>query len=53
MKKFRNQFEDVAINVEFWWLGVGEILTDLAVDDATQQRRCVYLIGNFLTCFHG
>lgn len=37
MKKFRNQFKDLAINVEFWWLWVGEILTDLAVDDATQH----------------
>jgi hypothetical protein len=37
MKKFRNQFKDLAINVEFWWLWVGEILTDLAVDDVTQH----------------
>ena len=27
----------LAINVEFWWLWVGEILTDLAVDDVTQH----------------
>lgn len=37
MKKFRNQFKDLAINVEFWWLWVLEILTDLAVDDVTQH----------------
>lgn len=37
MKKFRNPFKDLAINVEFWWLWVGEILTDLAVDDGTQH----------------
>jgi Family of unknown function (DUF6399) len=37
MRKFRNQFKDLAINVEFWWLWVVEILTDLAVDDATQH----------------
>jgi hypothetical protein len=37
MRKFRNQFKDLAINVEFWWLWVAEILTDLAVDDVTQH----------------
>jgi len=36
IRKFRNQFKDLAINIEFWWLWVGEILTDLAVDDVTQ-----------------
>lgn len=37
MRKFRNQFKSLAINVEFWWLWVEEILTDLAVDDVTQH----------------
>ena len=37
MRKFRNQFKDLAINVEFWWRWVAEILTDLAVDDVTQH----------------
>jgi len=37
MKKFRNQFDDLAVNVEFWWLWVTEILTGLAVDEVTQH----------------
>lgn len=37
MRKFRNQFEDLAMNINFWWLWVAEILTDLAIDDVTQH----------------
>jgi len=37
MKKLRNQFEGLAINVEFWWLWVADILIELAVDETTQH----------------
>lgn len=37
MRKFRNQFEDLAMNITFWWLWVTEILTDLAIDDVTKH----------------
>ena len=37
MNKFRNQFKGLATNIEFWWLWVTEILTDLAIDDETQH----------------
>ena len=37
MRKFRNQFQDLAMNIKFWWLWVAEILTDLAIDDVTQH----------------
>lgn len=37
MNKFRNQFKGLATNIEFWWLWVTEILTDLAIDDVTQH----------------
>jgi Family of unknown function (DUF6399) len=36
MNKFRNQFNDLAANVEAWWLWVMEILVGLSVDEATQ-----------------
>lgn len=36
MNKFRNQFNDLASNVESWWLWVMEILVGLSVDEATQ-----------------
>ena len=36
MNKFRNQFIDLAANVEAWWLWVMEILVGLSVDEATQ-----------------
>lgn len=36
MNKFRNQFIDLAANVESWWLWVTEILLGLSVDEATQ-----------------
>jgi hypothetical protein len=36
MNKFRNQINDLAANVECWWLWVMEILTGLSVDEATQ-----------------
>jgi hypothetical protein len=36
MNKFRNQFNDLAANVETWWLWVMEILAGLSVDGATQ-----------------
>jgi len=36
MNKFRNQFNDLAANVESWWLWVMETLTGLSVDEATQ-----------------
>ena len=35
MNKFRNQFHDLASNVESWWLWVMEILVGLSVDEAT------------------
>jgi len=37
MNKFRNQFDDLAANVETWWLWVMEILTGLSVDEATKN----------------
>jgi hypothetical protein len=37
LTKFRNQFEALAANVEFWWLWILEIVTGLAIDEATQQ----------------
>jgi len=37
MNKFRNQFKGLATTIEFWWLWVIEILTDLAIDDVTQH----------------
>ena len=37
MNKFRNQFNDLASNVETWWLWVMEILSGLSVDEATQH----------------
>ena len=37
MKKFRNQLNDLAANVEVWWLLVMEMLAGLAVDEATQH----------------
>lgn len=36
LAKFRNQFNDLAANVESWWLWVMETLTGLSVDEATQ-----------------
>ncbi len=33
MNKFRNQFESLAVSVDFWWLWVDETLQNLAVDD--------------------
>jgi hypothetical protein len=36
LNKFRNQMNDLAANVESWWLWVMEILTGLSVDEATQ-----------------
>ena len=36
MNKFRNQFNDLAANVESWWLWVMDILVELSVDEATQ-----------------
>ena len=36
MNKFRNQFNDLAANVESWWLWVMESLTGLSVDEPTQ-----------------
>lgn len=36
LNKFRNQINDLATNVESWWLWVMEILTGLSVDEATQ-----------------
>ncbi len=36
MNKFRNQLNDLAANVEVWWLWVMEILAGLSVDEATQ-----------------
>ncbi len=36
MNKFRNQVNDLAANVETWWLWVMEILAGLSVDEATQ-----------------
>ena len=37
MNNFRNQFKRLATTIEFWWLWVTEILTDLAIDDVTQH----------------
>jgi hypothetical protein len=37
MNKFRNQLNDLAANVETWWLWVMEILAGLSVDEATQS----------------
>lgn len=37
LAKFRNQFNDLAAHVDAWWQWVMEILTELAVDDATQH----------------
>lgn len=37
MNKFRNQLNDLAANVETWWLWVMEILAGLSVDEATQD----------------
>jgi Family of unknown function (DUF6399) len=37
MNKFRNQINDLAANVETWWLWVIEILASLSVDEATQH----------------
>lgn len=37
LTKFRNQFEALAANVEFWWLWMLEIVTGLAIYEATQQ----------------
>jgi hypothetical protein len=37
MNKFRNQFNDLAANVESWWRWVMEILTELSVDEATHS----------------
>ncbi len=36
MNKFRNQLNDLAANVEVWWLWVMEILAGLSVDEAMQ-----------------
>jgi hypothetical protein len=36
LNKFRNQLNDLAANVETWWLWVMEILAGLSVDEATQ-----------------
>ena len=35
LNKFRNQWNDLAANVETWWLWVMEILADLSMDEAT------------------
>lgn len=37
LNKFRNQFEALAANVEFWWLWMLEIVADFALDEAMQQ----------------
>ncbi len=37
LAKFRNQLDDLAANVEAWWLWVMEILIGLSVDEATQD----------------
>ena len=37
LTKFRNQFEALAANVKFWWLWMLEIVTGLAIDEATQH----------------
>ena len=37
MKKFRNQFEALAANVEFWWLWMLEMVPGLTPDEATQH----------------
>ena len=37
MKKFRNQFQPLAISVTFWWLLVWESLQDLDADKETSQ----------------
>jgi hypothetical protein len=36
MNKFRNQINDLAANVEAWWLWVMNVLVALSVDEATQ-----------------
>jgi hypothetical protein len=37
LTKFRNQFEALAVNVEFWWVWMFEIVAGFAVDETTQQ----------------
>jgi hypothetical protein len=36
LNKFHNQLNDLAANVEAWWLWVMEVLVGLSVDEATQ-----------------
>jgi Family of unknown function (DUF6399) len=44
MNKFRNQFNDLAANVEVWWLWVMEILAGLSVDDATTHYWLIHTL---------
>lgn len=37
LKKFRNQFDALAANVEVWWVWMFEIVIGLGVDEATQH----------------
>lgn len=37
LTKFRNQFDGLAANVEFWWVWMLEIVAGFAVDEAMQQ----------------
>jgi len=38
MKKFRKQFQPLAVSVSFWWLWVMETLQELVVDDEKMQQ---------------
>jgi len=44
MKKFRKQFQPLAISVTFWWLLVWESLQDLEADKDTAQWLTSYLL---------
>lgn len=37
LQKFRNQFDGLAVHITFWWQWVFEILTAMAVNQATQD----------------
>ena len=37
LRKFRGQFDALAIHITFWWQWVMNILTDMAVDAATRE----------------
>ena len=41
MVKFRNQLNDLASNVETWWLWGMETLTGLSIDETTQNGLLV------------